>query len=189
MADQQKVQPKKTKTKKGYKYPNQPMMMPAGQQLMIYPYPMAPQQYQTPAIQQIGTNPQTGNPVIAVPVGPPVQVAQPMAPPVIMAPQPIVAPQPPVIVAQPAVPQAMPPVNSKPTVIIRKIYHKDDGCCSIFWSDDKLLKKLIINFIIYINWEFLISFNLFFFYFDNNLIFICFSLIIIKNVLTYYKIF
>ena len=141
MADNQRVQPKKTKTKKIYKYPVQPMMVPVGPQPVIYPqpimgqpqpiYPVTPQPIAMPAMQQVQINPQTGNPVIAVPVGPPVTVAQPIAPPTLIPAQPVATPVQPQVIAAPVV-TPQPPVNQKPTIIIKRYYPKDDGCCNIF---------------------------------------------------------
>ena len=142
MADNQKVQHKKTKTKKVYKYPKQPVMVPIGQQPLIYPqpimgqpqpiYPITPQPITTPAMQQVQINPQTGNPVVAVPIGPPVTMAQPIGPPTMMPAQAMTTPVTPQIIATPNV-TPQPPVTQKPTtIIIKRYYQKDDGCCIVF---------------------------------------------------------
>ena len=138
---------KKQKTKK---YPMQPMIIPVGQQPMVYPpqvlaqpqplYQMRPQPYPVPMMQNISPVPQTRNPVVAVPIGPPV------GPPVILRPQPVATPTPvpvpvPVPVPTPVqapvppppvVVQAPPPVNKAPTVVIKRYIHKEDDCCNIF---------------------------------------------------------
>ena len=143
MADNLRVQPKKVKTKKVYKYPMQPMVVPVGPQPVVYPQPiigqpqpvyaMTPQPIAMPQMQpmqQVQINPQTGNPVIAVPVGPPVTMAQPLGPPTMVPAQAVVTPMQPQVIATP--PPPPPPVNQKPTVIIKRYYQKDDGCCNIF---------------------------------------------------------
>ena len=135
---------KKQKTK----YPMQPMIIPVGQQPMVYPpqvyahpqpiYQMRPQPYPVPMMQNIAPIPPARNPVMAVPIGPPVGA------PVILPPQPMVTPTPvPVPVAVPTpvqapvppppiVVQAPPPVNTPKTVVIKRYVRKDDDCCNIF---------------------------------------------------------
>ena len=152
--EQNNVQPKKTN--KNYKYPMQPMAIPVGAQQVMYPQPivgqpqpiyqMAPQSqpYQMPIVQPIQRNPNTGNPIVTVPIGPPVPVNPPAA-------TPVVTPQPPVVVMQPqpqivTVPQPqivinpapnMTPMvvqaqgNNPPVVVIKRRYLEDD-CCNVF---------------------------------------------------------
>ena len=144
MSDPRKVQQKKKV--KLYKYPPQPMVVPVGAQPVVYPQPvmgqpkqiyaMPPQAqpYQIAGMQQIKRNPKTGNPIVAVPIGPPIKVAPAMNTPVMMQPQPMVTP-PPVIVQRPVVTPppvvVAPPVNQPPTTIIIQRYHERDDC-SIF---------------------------------------------------------
>ena len=132
------------------KYPKQPMMIPVGQQPMVYPpqviaqpqpiYQMQPQPYAVPMMPNISPIPQRPNPVVAVPIGPPV------GPPVVLPPQPVVTPTPvPVPVAvptpvqtpvpvplPPVVVQAPPQINTPKTVVIKRYVHRDDDCCNIF---------------------------------------------------------
>ena len=115
----------------GMAYPNQ---MIAQTQPMIalapQPQPMVAMAPQPVAMMQPVVRGARG-PIMTVPIGPPVTVAQPIGPPVMMA-QPV-----PAQVAQP-IPQPPPkPVVQKPkikkpkTVIIRR-YYKEDDCCNIF---------------------------------------------------------
>ena len=141
---------KKQKTRG--KYPMQPMLIPVGQQPVVYPPPVYAQpqpvyrmhpQYQYPMVPNIAPVPQTRNPVVAVPIGPPI------GPPVVLTPQagvsptpvpapiptPIPAPIPapiqtPVPPPQPIIIQQAPPqVNKTPTVVIKRYIRKDDDCC------------------------------------------------------------
>ena len=129
----------KKKTKKN-KYLMQPMLVPVGAQPVAYPtpimnqpqpvypiqpqpvYPMQPQPYQMPPVK-------TGNPVITVPIGPPIPVTQNVVAPPVMPVQPVVAPTPPPpqVIAQPVL--AKP--NKPKTIIIKRYYEKDDCCCNI----------------------------------------------------------
>ena len=145
MADYQKQDKRHNKK---YKYPMQPMLIPVGAQPVVYPppvmgqpqpvyaippqpYAIQPQPVPMPMVQPINRVPGTGNQVVAVPIGPPVTVAQPIAQPVLMPAQPMVTPTPP-----PLTPMVQPKLVApaqKPTIIIKKYYQKeDDCCCNIF---------------------------------------------------------
>ena len=136
MADHRKVQQKRTNTKKIYKYPPQQIVVPPAGQQAIYPqqiYPVTPQTqpYQMPVMQPVQRNPKTGNQIVAVPIGPPITVAQPVGSPMMMPTQPV-APPPQVVVTPPVPPQNLNPPNSKPNVIINRYYTRDNDCCNIF---------------------------------------------------------
>ena len=124
--------PKNKKTKKDYKYPNQPMMNPVKPQQAIYQQPIMgqPQPYNPAFPQQIKVNPQQGGYIYAIPIGPPITVAQPLGPPILVPVNQVTTPQmqtAPIQIVQ----QPYQQINRKPTRIIIKRYRNDD-CCNVF---------------------------------------------------------
>ena len=124
----------KKKTKKDYKYPNQPMKNPVRPQQAIYKQPIIgqPQPYNMAQPQYYKGNPKQRGPIVAVPIGPPITVAQPIGPPMYVPVQP--GTPPPVQVAPVHIIQQpnYQPVNRQPTIIIKRYYKEDDCCCNIF---------------------------------------------------------
>ena len=117
-------------------YAVQPMMVPIYPQPMIYPnqyvaqpqpmYQLMPQTYgmMQPVIPQA-----TPNPIVAVPVGPPITIAQPVGAPILM---PVATTPTPTqkIIAKPI---KKAPKKKAPNILVKK-YQKpqQDDCCNVF---------------------------------------------------------
>jgi hypothetical protein len=158
--NQQKVKKKHSKKNYAMYVPAYPQAVPSPNLMVAQPQPLMPLTPQPIGMMQPIAQGARG-PIVAVPIGPPVTVAQPIGTPVMMAQpvpvaqpvrtpvmmaQPVPVPQPvgtPVMMAQPVpVPQPMPqpppqpiiqkPKPKKPQTIIIKRYYKNDDCCNVF---------------------------------------------------------
>ena len=126
--NQQKVKKKHSKKNYAMYVPAYPQAVPSPNLMVAQPQPLMPLTPQPIGMMQPIAQGARG-PIVAVPIGPPVTVAQPIGTPVMMA-QPVPVPQP--IPQPPPQPIIQKPKPKKPKTIIIRRYYKNDDCCNVF---------------------------------------------------------